>query len=261
MEIDVEPSSRPVALRLGNIARRLLTHNGRAYLLARRTREAVRFLAKQPHDADFAAFGLFKDRTGVFLDVGANMGQSACSFRIFHDAPILSIEPNPEHRRDLRLLKRLIRRFDFLMIAAGEDNGWANLRIPMYRGASLTGEATLDDQGSPGEYWASRHLGAGEGAMAVIERPVEVRRLDDLGLQPSFVKLDVEGFELPALRGLKTTLEQSHPIVLVERTEFFGGVQLFLDALGYRPFTFDAGRGALESYDGRPATNVFFLPA
>ena len=154
MEIDVEPSSRPVALRLGNIARRLLTHNGRAYLLARRTREAVRF----PPSSRMMPISLRSDCSktgpGCFSTSERTWDSRPARFRIFHDAPILSIEPNPEHRRDLRLLQRLIRRFDFLMIAAGEDNGWANLRIPMtVEQPHWRGDTSRP--GFPGEYWTS----------------------------------------------------------------------------------------------------------
>jgi Methyltransferase FkbM domain len=45
---------------------------------------------------------------------------------------------------------------------------------------------------------------------------VEVRRLDDLALDPTFVKLDVQGHEHPALVGMAKTLERYGPPVLIE---------------------------------------------
>jgi hypothetical protein len=57
---------------------------------------------------------------GLFLDVGANVGQSAMSFRIFNrQARILSIEPNPDLEPDLRIV-RLVGRCDYLMVSADE---------------------------------------------------------------------------------------------------------------------------------------------
>jgi FkbM family methyltransferase len=241
-------------------ARRVLSRHQGAYRLARRVHVLARFAARRPHDPDFAAFGLFRQRRGLFLDVGANVGQSALSFRLFHDSPILSIEPNPENEPDLRLLKRLIPRFDYLMVAAGEKTGSATLHIPTYRGATVTGEATLVGEANPGSYWASRHLGAGNGEMGVIDRDVEVRRLDDLELETSFVKLDVEGFELSALRGLSATLERSHPVVMVERSSAYADVHDFLASLGYAAFTFQPSSRSMLPYAGEQVTNVFFLP-
>jgi FkbM family methyltransferase len=256
-----EPRSRSLRTRLGGEARRLLSRHPGAYRLARRALVLTRLAARRPHDEDFAAFALFRDRRGLFLDVGANVGQSALSFRLFHDASILSIEPNPENAPDLRLVKRLIRRFDYLLVAAGEETGSATLHIPTYRGSTVTGEATLVSGSSAGSYWAGRHLGAGSGSdMGVVDRDVEVRRLDDLGLEPSFVKLDVEGFELSALRGLQNTLTRCHPIVMVERSAGFPEVRELLGSLGYAPFTFEPSSRSMVAYTGRSVNNVFFLP-
>lgn len=44
---------------------------------------------------------------------------------------------------------------------------------------------------------------------------VNVITLDSLGLEPDFIKLDIEGMELPALRGGKKTLK-NHPALLIE---------------------------------------------
>src|ERR1700761_7284863 len=49
-----------------------LTRFPRLYRLARRPYALFRFLAKEPHEADYAVFALFPDRDGLFLDVGAN---------------------------------------------------------------------------------------------------------------------------------------------------------------------------------------------
>src|SRR3954468_23806524 len=74
--------------------------------LARRAAELTRYALRRPHEADFAAFALFPERTGLFLDVGANTGASALSFRIYNRrSPILSIEPNPMLAPGLRRLK------------------------------------------------------------------------------------------------------------------------------------------------------------
>ena len=64
--------------------------------------------------------------------------------------------------------------------------------------------------------------GGGNGAVAVTEtadsRAVPMERIDDLDLPlpVSFVKLDVEGFELEVLRGARRTIERDRPVVFGE---------------------------------------------
>lgn len=233
----------------------------RGYRAGRLAWVLVRYLAGRPHEEDFRAFRRFPDRKGLFLDVGANIGQSALSFRLFNKAPILSLEPNPYHARELRLLRRLLPDFDFLMCGAGDTSGSLTLHVPTYRGTPLTGEASISRE-EAGRYWLKTHAGLEESPnLSIAEQIVEVRVLDDLNLAPDFVKIDVEGFELPVLRGLARTLERHSPVVLVERNDEFEKVYEFLRGLSYAPFSFDAPRDALEPYEGGSSTNVFFLPS
>lgn len=99
----------------------LLAKNRPLYRWTRFTANLMRFLLRKPHDPDFAAFAKFPDRPGLFLDIGANIGQSALAFRVFNRrAPILSIEANASHEAELRLVRALLRGFDYMICAAGE---------------------------------------------------------------------------------------------------------------------------------------------
>jgi FkbM family methyltransferase len=244
--------------------KRWLISYGRAYAWGRRVNAYVRYLLRRPHEADFAAFRRFNSRTGLFLDVGANFGQSALSFRIFNRrSPILSIEPLAYHERHLRLLKRFLRGFDYLICAAGEASGSATLHVPTHRGVPLTGEASLLREAAEESFWLRHQIGDAATAepIEVVEVPVEVRRLDDLGLAPDFVKIDVEEFELSVLRGFAKTLETHRPLLLIERSRSATGVREFLEPLGYEPYVYVADGDRLERYVGQPAMNLFYVPA
>lgn len=242
-------------------AKLLLARVPFAYDLAHRCATWLRFALRRPNEADFAAFRHFRDRDGVFLDVGANIGQSAMSFRCMHPtAPILSIEANPGLERDLRRVKRFVRNFDYRICAASDVAGPVTLHIPVFGGLALTGEATMHASSARDAYWVSEQGVADDGdRLEVRDEHVQSIRLDDLGLAPAFVKIDVEGFELQVLRGLSATLEQHHPIVLVERPEG-PGVHDFLAALGYRPYVYVRREDRLEPDHAGDSQNVFYLP-
>ena len=237
----------------------LLTRSPRAYAALRRGAVVGRYVARRPHEPDFAGFKRF-DREGIFLDVGANSGQSALSFRIYNRrTPIVSIEPLPQHRRDLDLVKRLIPRFDYLTFAAGAEAGEANLRVPMYGEVALTGEATLSDEEGESA-WSLEQLGAGaDEELTFSEVQVAVRPLDDLGLAPAYVKIDVEGFEKPVLTGLERTLREYLPVLLIERSSADAEVRSHLEAMGYLTLSYDAATETFARMPERHTLNAFYV--
>ena len=59
-----------------------LMRSPRLYALSMRPFVTARYLLKRPHDPEYGVFALFPQSDAVFLDVGANSGMSALSFRI-----------------------------------------------------------------------------------------------------------------------------------------------------------------------------------
>jgi FkbM family methyltransferase len=244
--------------------KRALARQPRAYAWAHRVRVLGRFVRRRPHEPDFRAFALFRnDRSGLFLDIGANRGQSALSFRLFHPtAPILSIEANPTLEPDLRLIKRLLRNFDYMICAAAEENGTIELHVPVYRGLPVTGEASIDARAAQHGYWLEQQSISDAGdEVRLLRIEVVARRLDDLGLAPSFVKVDVEGAELRALTGLSRTIEAHRPILLLERSAAHDEVAAFLSDRAYEPFVYLPHEHRLMPYTGQEVQNVFYLPS
>ena len=196
----------------------------------------------------------------MFLDVGANSGQSALSFRLYdRRSPIVSVEANPDLEADLRLVGRILRRFSYVMCAACADDGPVELRIPTYRGVDISGEASvMPDDGEAG-WWSQQHL-HGEQSDELALRTVTVpgMRLDRLELAPGLVKIDVEGAAPMVVDGLWQTISRHRPAILIEADSEMDALVERLAGLGYRPFSWDdaAKRFVPLLPDGQ---NVFFL--
>jgi FkbM family methyltransferase len=232
-----------------------------AYAWSRRAFFLAHYLLRRPHEADFAAFAAFPSE-GLFLDVGANSGMSAMSFRIYNSVmPILSIEANPYHEPDLRFLKRWLRAYDYRIVAAGESSGTLKLHVPFFHGVPLTGMASaVELRDEDVQWWVDEHLGSNARVtFQYSDITVPVTRLDELQLRPTIVKIDVEGYELPVLRGLEQTISSCRPLLLLETPADVDAVAGYLAQWGYRSKRFDAKKRALVPY-APPGVNMFFAP-
>ncbi|MEQ9409402.1 MAG: FkbM family methyltransferase [Fuerstiella sp.] len=166
----------------------------------------------------------------VFLDVGANIGYFSllASLLVGETGRVVSFEPSA------RALSRLT----------------THLCLNRCSNVTVCSQAMGDVVGTERLNWApSSNIGGSTIARGTPARgyseQIAVRRLDDvcdeMQLIPTFIKLDVEGFELFALRGAEKTLRQHHPTVVCELTNRFledhgqSGADLlrFMRGLGY----------------------------
>jgi FkbM family methyltransferase len=239
-----------------------LSRHPRAYRGLRRSVTLGRYALRRPHEPDFEYFA-HTDRSGLLVDVGANAGQSALSFRLYQPrSPVLSFEPNAENEPELRLVKRILRDFDYRLLAAGERDEELTLYVPTINRVTLTGEASLEKPDGSGWLVRQRREAHPDAELGVAERRVSVRRLDGLDLKPAFVKIDVEGGELSVLRGCKRTLAEHRPVVMMEYPGELEAVRDYMGGLGYAMKRWSAEAKRLEDYDGSEWTlNVFFEPA
>lgn len=166
----------------------------------------------------------------TFLDVGANIGYfSLLASQLVGDAgTVVSFEPSA------RALSRLT----------------GHLCLNQCRNVTVCSQAMGESTGTETLNWApSSNIGGSTIARGIpangYSEQIAVRRLDDvcrdMSLKPSVIKLDVEGFELFALRGAEQTLRTHHPVVVCELTNQFltdhghsGSDMLhFMSSLGY----------------------------
>lgn len=171
-------------------------------------------------DAQILRFGAFEkpmlffsrdvaaalDPQGVYIDVGANVGQHSL-FMSRHVAKVHSFEPYAPVLEKFRGLVAL--------------NHIANIEIhPVGLGdepAELPFFGPPDENlgvGSFVEGFAPDNSRADNFLLKIVRGDDELRNLS--GTRIVLIKIDIEGFEKPALRGLARTLAQHRPVVTVE---------------------------------------------
>jgi FkbM family methyltransferase len=229
-----------------------------AYAMAKRIYGSAAYCLRIPHDPDFAFFRNLRGVKGLFVDVGANAGQSACSLRIFNRTlDILSFEPNQLLEPDLRFTRRLLgSSYRYAMHGLGSRLHESTLYVPMAGRTPHTPWATADRESLERcRPMIERELGA---SFTIAAVPMEVKRFDDLGLRPVAIKIDVEGCELDVLRGMPDTLERDEPILMIENNSSAPAVVALLQGQGYQVFTYDPRRNTLRQTDKvNGVTNYF----
>jgi FkbM family methyltransferase len=141
------------------------------------------------------------------IDVGANSGRYAFALSRFA-SHVYAIEPNPSMVKLLRAGLD-VKRVTVLHRAASDDVGTAQLRIP------------TDAWGHGGENLASleRTFTGPTKTVAVATMTLDQLSNHDIG----FIKLDIEGHELAALRGAVNILDRWKPTILIECDELSAG--------------------------------------
>ena len=174
-----------------------------------------------PVEPEAGRLAQFVPAGGVAIDVGANAGIYSYGLAQFCKK-VHSFEINPAHCRMLR------------------DFAAPNVEIHGIGLSNRPGEKTLytpvHQSGLVMESWASLELGNCPGARKYLETRVLVVPLDEMNFHECvFLKVDVEGHELPVLEGAVKTLRRTRPRILIEVRDFnLAAVDRFLGSLGFQ---------------------------
>jgi len=139
------------------------------------------------------------------LDIGANIGlASLIMAELIPSGTILSFEPNPNT-------------FEYLQENISKNHGWAQISPQLLALGNSSGTIKFfcDESMSHAAHISVDGTGV----------DVEQKTIDDFLAGVSvgnvdFIKIDVEGFELPVLQGARNTLLRHRPSILLEFNEY-----------------------------------------
>jgi FkbM family methyltransferase len=140
----------------------------------------------------------YLDRDDQVVDVGANIGNHSIYFAAQCGCRVTAFEPNPMVYELLRLNiehNQLLSRIETHCTALGAQSGLGEIDTSK----------------------AVHNLGAAR-VKPVPDGTVRIERLDDAlpRINPSLIKIDVEGMELEILHGAQRTIERARPIICIE---------------------------------------------
>lgn len=170
----------------------------------------------------------------LFVDIGANVGQHSL-FMATHGCQVHSFEPFVAVRERLQLQIDNNRLSNITVHPFGLSN--ENSKLPFFAptGSNVgigSFDATTTSKGN---------VNIGELDLVNGDDYLQRQNINNINL----IKMDVEGFEKPALQGLRETLRQSRPVLVCEVTYgkslSFNSIAELLTYLpeGYELYTFD----------------------
>ena len=171
------------------------------------------------------------------IDVGGNWGQSIHTIRRLRpEAQVTSFEPNPFLAERLAAMFRHDDHVQVRPCALSSQSGVMTLHIPSYRGFIYDGLAALDRDKAEGWLNACSVAHFDRSKLSVRSCEVAVECLDHSGLDPDFIKIDVQGHELAVLKGARNILGRS-PVVLLEAASL--EIVRYLLQFGLKPYRFN----------------------
>lgn len=214
--------------------------------------EYTRF-TKNPHEYDFRALKHFKpENNQVFVDVGSNRGESIASMLACSSGEhrIIGFEPNPFIFQKLENTFRKSSLVELHNCGLGSSAQTHHLYVPFYRNWMFDGLSSFKYDAA--KNWLVHRLWNYKPEKLNIKKvSCRICRLDDFSLNPYFIKIDVQGYELEVLKGAQNTIEKHKPILLIESP----GREVFdyLSKLGYNFYNygqtgFSEGNGDLNTF-------------
>lgn len=200
-----------------------------------------RRLLAVPHESEFRALQFIPEHLpGVYVDVGANQGQSIESIKLMRPrARVVSFEANP------RLAGRLARRYAGRVDVTVRPYGLSDrvetrpLYVPAYSRFVYDGNASFDRESACALYNSENLFGFRSRKLSLQTVDCSVQRLDEQNLEPLFLKIDVQGFEQRVVLGGMETIRKHQPILMIECVHDHPGLMGLLRSLGYDEYVFD----------------------
>jgi FkbM family methyltransferase len=144
---------------------------------------------------------------GLFVDVGANLGIYAITLAE-HFEEVIAIEPQP---LNVEILKKNIELNGIDNIVVLQKGAWDETKLlkvyQVYEGDMASASFVSDSEKGIDDWLCQKPIN---------EIVIDAIKVDDLHLNPDFIKIDIEGGEARAIKGMMDTINRCRPSFFIE---------------------------------------------
>lgn len=193
--------------------------------------------SRRVHEPEFELFRYYRDAS-MFVDIGANCGQSIASFRsVNQGTSITSFEPSsyafPIANAFAKEANATVHNFGI-----GSSDQDIEVYVPFIDGLIVTPLATAHPdtfaEGTPMRGFAE---GFSEGKQFALLSDICKIRAEGLPEAFDLCKIDVEGSELEVVIAIRPAIESNKPMVVIEHGRSNGAFSVF-SQIGYKPYAY-----------------------
>ena len=224
-----------------------------------------------PHEEDLWGLRYLKVKKKDIIDIGASDGLCFKSINYLgFKNNYIAFEVLYQNIESLKKIKKKYSNFDFYNIGLGNKNSTLTIFTPIYKNIYLNNWSSFSKKECI-DNLRLRKFNINFKKLKFFKTKVDQRKLDYFKLKPSFIKIDVEGYEKKVLTGALRTIKKFNPIIYVENnSEKFNSntIQFYKKKLrkyGYKPYAFNLDRKIFLNYQANyknkivTPRNIFFL--
>jgi FkbM family methyltransferase len=215
----------------------------------------IRHITDTPAEADFDALVLLPGMdNSLAIDVGANRGDTIQAIRMrTKNTKVMAFEPNPLIFSKLNRLYKGTKDVKLFNFGLSNSDELIALNVPFYKDFMFDGLASFDIAAALG-WLKGRIFFYNEKHLRLRQIDCCLTRLDRFEVNPSFIKIDVQGYEDRVLGGAVETIKRCRPVILIETPS--GEVIRLMKSMDYTPYRYVQKKLAV----GHGSLNTFFIP-
>jgi len=219
------------------------------------------------YDTDFKIIKIlnknnyFKDLKRPIIDIGANDGISYKFIRNFlKNNLIYSFEPLKIKFNQLKRLRNKDKNYKILNYGLSNKAALKKIYIPFFKKYALSSFSGLNKRFIVLRLKESIFVRNLLNKIKFKSELIKLQKLDDLHLNPNFIKIDIEGHEYECILGSIKTIKKNKPILLIEYNyKNNKKINNNLKKIGYEAYYYDNKNSCIKLYKNKKVLNIIYV--